>query len=50
MVASIDDLLKFIPLDSPLDAIRAAAISDGAKEQVAWRTAQALLDRLDAVV
>jgi predicted TIM-barrel fold metal-dependent hydrolase len=30
---------------SPLDAIRGAAISDGEKEQVAWRTAEALLDR-----
>ena len=34
--------------DSPLDAIRAAAITDDEKEQVAWRTAEALLDRQDA--
>lgn len=34
--------------DGPLDAIRAAALSDGDKEQVAWRTAEALLDRQDA--
>jgi aminocarboxymuconate-semialdehyde decarboxylase len=36
--------------DSPLDAIRGAAISDDEKEQVAWRTAEALLDRQDAFV
>lgn len=36
--------------DSPLDAIRAAAISDDEKEKVAWRTAEALLDRQDAFI
>jgi len=36
--------------DSPLDAIRGAAISDVEKEQVAWRTAEALLDRQEALV
>lgn len=36
--------------DGPLDAIRMAAISDDDKEQIAWRTAQALLDRQDAFI
>lgn len=36
--------------DSPLDAIRGAAISDGEKEQVAWRTAEALLERQDVFI
>ncbi len=36
--------------DNPLDAIRGAAISDGEKEKVAWRTAEALLDRQDAFI
>jgi aminocarboxymuconate-semialdehyde decarboxylase len=35
--------------DAPLDAIRAAAITDEDKEQVAWRTAEALLERQDAL-